>query len=73
MLEPLTVGSLSSTSLLLQTLEHHASTRHCRVHFMEKKTMIVSSRQLPDNEFKGALKKKVSLNIFMRTVSFEPV
>lgn len=73
MLEPLTVGSLSSTSLLLQTLEHHASTRHCRVHFMEKKTMIVSSRQLPDNEFQGALKKKVSLNIFMRTVSFEPV
>ena len=54
MLEPLTVGSLSSTSLLLQTLEHHASTRHCRVHFMEKKTMIVSSRQLPDNEFQGA-------------------
>ena len=35
--------------------------------------MIVSSRQLPDNEFQGALKKKVSLNIFMRTVSFEPV
>ena len=34
--------------------------------------MIVSSRQLPDNEFQGALKKG-SLNIFMRTESLEPV
>ena len=40
--------------------------------FSGKKNMIVSSRQLPDNEFQGALKKG-SLNIFMRTESLEPV
>ena len=37
-----------------------------------EKNMIVSSRQLPDNEFERALKKG-SLNIFMRTESLEPV
>ena len=58
-------------TLLLQTLEHHASTRHCKVHLLEK-NMIVSSRQLPDHEFERALKKG-SLNIFMRTESLEPV
>ena len=35
------------------------STRYGKVRFMEKKTVIVSSRQLPDYEFQGAVKKKV--------------
>ena len=48
-----TIDSRILKFLFLQTLEHHASTRHCRVHFMEKKTIIVSSRQLPDHEFQG--------------------
>ena len=39
---------------------------------MEKKNIIVLSRQLPDHEFQGALKKG-SLNIFIRTESLEPV
>ena len=39
---------------------------------MEKKNIIVLSRQLPDHEFQGALKKGC-LNIFMRTESLEPV
>ena len=35
------------------------STRYGKVRFMEKKkTVIVSSRQLPDYEFQGAVKKK---------------
>ena len=51
------------------------STRYGKVRFMEKKkkTVIVSSRQLPDYEFQGAVKKKGSLNIFMRTESLELV
>ena len=39
---------------------------------MEKNNDFLSSRQLPDHEFQGALKKG-SFNIFMRTESLEPV
>ena len=48
---------LKFDKLINTTLEHHACTRHCRVHFMEKKNMIASLRQLPDQEFQGAFKK----------------
>ena len=50
---------LKFDKLINTTLEHHACTRHCRVHFMEKKTWLPHYDNSLIKSFKARLKNKV--------------